>query len=69
MQRIAIVLVIGLLATGAGAAHAQTAPDSATDSEAIRQAALDYIEGYYGGDASRMERAYRRVRRDDLISR
>lgn len=57
MQRIAIVLVIGLLATGAGAAHAQTAPDSATDSEAIRQAALDYIEGYYGGDAARMERA------------
>jgi len=32
---------------------AQTAADSA----GIRQAALDYIEGYYTGDAARMERA------------
>jgi hypothetical protein len=30
---------------------------SATDSAAIRQTALDYIEGYYSGDAVRMERA------------
>ena len=36
--------------------HAQTAP-TAADSLAIRQAALDYIEGYYEGDAARMERA------------
>lgn len=27
------------------------------DSNAIRQAALDYIEGYYEGDGARMERA------------
>ena len=33
--------------------HAQTAADSA----AIRQAALDYIEGWYAGSAERMERA------------
>ena len=32
---------------------AQTAADSA----GIRQAALDYIEGYYEGDGARMERA------------
>jgi len=33
--------------------RAQTAADSA----GIRQAALDYIEGYYEGDGARMERA------------
>jgi hypothetical protein len=33
--------------------HAQTAADS----NGIRQAALDYIEGYYEGDGTRMERA------------
>lgn len=36
-----------------GALRAQTAADSA----GIRQAALDYIEGYYTADAARMERA------------
>ena len=35
------------------AAGAQTAADSS----GIRQAALDYIEGYYEGDGARMERA------------
>src|SRR5687767_10775121 len=35
------------------AASAQTA----SDSSAIRQAALDYIQGWYAGDAARMERA------------
>jgi Putative lumazine-binding len=30
---------------------------SAADSNGIRQAALDYIEGYYEGDGARMERA------------
>jgi hypothetical protein len=57
VQRIAIAVVIGLLFPGAGAARAQTPVDSASDSAAIRQAALDYIEGWYGGDAARMERA------------
>ena len=37
----------------AGTAHAQ----SADDREAIKQTALDYIEGYYDGNAERMERA------------
>ncbi|MGH7472081.1 MAG: nuclear transport factor 2 family protein, partial [Longimicrobiales bacterium] len=37
----------------AGAAHAQTSADSA----AIRATALDYVEGWYTGDAARMERA------------
>ena len=30
---------------------------TAADSSGIRQAALDYIEGYYDGDGTRMERA------------
>ena len=30
---------------------------TAADSSGIRQAALDYIEGYYDGDGPRMERA------------
>lgn len=34
-----------------------TAAQSATDSAAIRQTALDYIEGWYTGDAVRTERA------------
>ena len=33
------------------------AAQSAADSAAIRATALDYIEGYYDGDAARMERA------------
>jgi hypothetical protein len=37
----------------AGPAVAQTAADSAD----IKQAALDYIEGWYDGNAERMERA------------
>jgi hypothetical protein len=44
-----VVLALGLPAFG----HSQTAADTA----AIRIAALDYIEGWYTGDAERMERA------------
>lgn len=36
---------------------AQTTTASETDKTAIRQAALDYIEGSYEADAERMERA------------
>lgn len=57
MLRFAFAVAVGLLALGPGPARAQTAAPSAADSEAIRQAALDYIEGYYEGDAARMERA------------
>lgn len=42
-----------LLAAWVIPAQAQTAADSA----AIRATALDYIEGWYTGDAARMERA------------
>jgi hypothetical protein len=50
MKRILLVLLCALPAT---ALRGQTA----TDSAGIRQAALDYIEGYYTGNAERMERA------------
>jgi hypothetical protein len=44
---------LALLLSLPHAAKAQTAADSA----AIRATALDYIEGFYTGDAERMERA------------
>jgi hypothetical protein len=49
-RSIAIALAATLLSAPAAA---QTAADSA----GIRQAALDYIEGWYEGNAERMERA------------
>lgn len=49
----AILSAVMTLAILAPRALAQTAADSS----AIRQAALDYIEGWYEGNAERMERA------------
>ena len=46
-------LLFLLLLLGAVPVQAQNDADSA----AVRQAALDYIEGWYTGDAARMERA------------
>jgi hypothetical protein len=51
MIRSAIALAFTLIA--AGTAGAQTAADSA----AIRATALDYVEGWYAGDAARMEKS------------
>ena len=48
-----LYLALVLVPLLAGPLGAQTAADSA----AIRQAALDYIEGWYEGNAERMERA------------
>ena len=58
-----VIIVAATLLLSAPAA-AQDAP-SAADSAAIRQAALDYIEGYYTGDAERMRRALH----PDLVKR
>jgi hypothetical protein len=56
----AAVSFVALLACAAvdrpTVAEAQTAP-TAADSAAITRAAFDYIEGWYTGDAARMERA------------
>ncbi|HET9532775.1 MAG TPA: nuclear transport factor 2 family protein [Blastocatellia bacterium] len=50
------LLFVFLLLTLASAADAQTTASNA-DAAAIRQTALDYIEGWYEGNAERMERA------------
>jgi hypothetical protein len=58
MRKLGFLLV--LLFASFSAAQAQTsaaATPSATDAAAIKQTALDYIEGYYEGNAERMERA------------
>lgn len=52
-RRAGFVLAIVLAAVWGRPAIAQTAADTA----GIRAAAMDYIEGWYAGDAARMERA------------
>ncbi|HEV2179634.1 MAG TPA: nuclear transport factor 2 family protein, partial [Gemmatimonadaceae bacterium] len=53
MRLASALLTIAPLVIAVHPATAQTAVDSA----AIRQTALDYIDGWYSGDADRMERA------------
>lgn len=48
-----VLLALALTVVGATRSQAQAASDSA----AIRAAALDYIEGWYEGNGERMERA------------
>jgi hypothetical protein len=52
MRRLGFVFAIILLAC-----FSEARAQSATDAVAIKQAALDYIEGWYEGSAERMERA------------
>jgi hypothetical protein len=52
-MRFSIVAVILISISVAAPLHSQTAADSA----GIRQAALNYIEGWYAGNADRMEQA------------
>ena len=54
MKSIRLALLF-ILITCASSAHAQTPASNAE--AAIRQAALDYIEGWYEGNPERMERA------------
>src|SRR5437764_8453237 len=53
MMRKVCLLFVLLMAAFASEARAQSAADSA----AIKQTALDYIEGWYEGNAERMERS------------
>ena len=53
MRALPLSALVLLLLAAAAPGRAQTAADSA----AIRQASLDYIEGWYEGDAERMRRA------------
>jgi len=52
-MRTAIVILFLVCIIFAAPLRAQTAADSST----IRKAALDYVEGWYEGNAERMERA------------
>lgn len=54
-MRRSILVFLALTAVGATAGQARA--QSAADSAAIRATALDYVEGWYAGDASRMERS------------
>lgn len=56
MKKLLLTLITVLAACTFGA-NAQTTSVSEVDKGGIRQAALDYIEGWYEGDAERMERA------------
>ena len=53
MRPTATLVLLFLLLGGAAPARAQTPADTL----AIRQAALDYIEGWYAGDGDRMAKA------------
>ncbi|MDQ4121602.1 MAG: nuclear transport factor 2 family protein [Acidobacteriota bacterium] len=55
MKNTILILVVGLI-FGVSAAQAQTNVSEA-DKAAIKQTALDYIEGWYEGNAERMERS------------
>lgn len=50
-------VLIAILTFCASASEAQTTNASAADQAAIKQTALDYIEGWYEGNSERMERA------------
>ena len=55
MRNLAICLVFALMLLPSPGSTQTAAPVS--DDAAIRQTALDYMEGWYAGDAERMERA------------
>jgi len=56
MKKLALILFT-VLTVCAWEIRAQTTNVSDNDKTAIKQTALDYIEGWYAGDAERMERA------------
>lgn len=56
MKKFALIL-FAILTVCSYEISAQTASVSDAEKEAIKQTALDYIEGWYTGDAERMERA------------
>lgn len=56
MQRLVILLFV-ILSVSVVQVQAQAQQQSSNDAELIKQTALDYIEGWYEGNAQRMERA------------
>lgn len=58
MKLFVFALLISAFAVFTAPAQAQTTKDATpNENEAIKQTALDYIEGWYEGNAERMERA------------
>lgn len=61
MQKLATLFFVLLFVSVVQVQAQDKAPDktapAASDAEQIKQTALDYIEGWYEGDAARMERA------------
>ena len=56
-MRKSVLIVLAMLVWCAASVRAQSPTGSEADRAAIKQTALDYIEGWYEGDAERMERA------------
>jgi hypothetical protein len=56
---LSLAVLFALLTTGCSRSTARTAPLNASEADlaAIRQTASDYIDGWYTGDAGRMERS------------
>ena len=63
VSRMSVALAALTLSAGAFPAQSQSTPVSATataeDREAVRRAALDYVEGFYEGDSTRFLRSIR----------
>ena len=61
MRRLPLAPVVGVLCTLAllVAAPARVHAQTAADREAVRQAILDYVEGFYEGDSTRHVRSVR----------
>ena len=57
MQRLATLFLILLFVSVVQVQAQDKAPAATPDADLIKQTALDYIEGWYDGDAARMERA------------
>jgi hypothetical protein len=57
MQRLATLFFLLLFVSVVHVQAQDKAPATTPDAELIKQTALDYIEGWYDGDAARMERA------------
>ena len=51
------LILLAILITCTAKVQAQSTNSAEADKAAIKQTALDYIEGWYEGDAERMERA------------
>ena len=51
------ILIVSVSQVNAQSTSSQANAQSTSDTELIKQAALDYIEGWYEGNAERMERA------------